>query len=575
MKKASLTVLKSIQKCLCLSLCCLTSLGLKAQNAPFCATLPDVPDFLKTVTKPQLKSAVNSYTLQIFIHVIKRSDGSGGQTQQEVNTAFNTLVSDYQPYNINFVLLGTDEIRSDTYYNYNSGANFTNATGQTDADSDGKFDVFSPNSHPNAIDIYLFANDHLNFGLSANIPGTALVIGGNSFQTNLASSHVLSHEVGHCLGLFHTFHGSSVESEGSCPELVNGSNGNTCGDFVQDTPADPDYIFDCGTQSTCTWNCSSSYTDANGERYSPNTNLIMAYTFPNCMTQHTSGQISRIFNVIANSCILQRIINTFISGPTLVCSSGGTFTVNNLPSGNSVNWSVGPNLTITSGQNTNLCTITSAGNNSSWVSATIVNGCGNVTLPQLNVWCGKPLFSLDGDQELFPGEIGFANINYTYTGNPLGQAVTGVTWGYTGPITSITGNTVQGRYKAKLTGGGTGYVYANATNACGTIKSSLFYRVLESYAIAVSPNPASGTVEINITKTTTDSTGLSPAIQTEEAITETKIIRIVNTYGTPVYSTQKQENKFTFPVSGLKNGTYIIEIKIGENVYTKQLIVKH
>jgi len=276
-----------------------------AQSPGFCGTPSNVPNFLTNLSS-SFQTPQSSYVIGIYFHVMRTSAGTGGQTQAEINTAFNTLVSDYQSYNITFQLLGTDVISNDSYYNQTS---FT-----VDANGDGKFDNFTVNSHSNAIDIYLFANDKLNFGLASNIPGTALVIGGSAFGINLASSHVLSHEVGHCLGLFHTFHGTwPNEALGSCPELVNGTNGATCGDFVADTPADPARIFDCGTQSTCTWNCSGSYSDANGQSYNPDTHLFMAYTFPNCMSYHTPGQISRMFSTIANSTILS---NTVISCKT-------------------------------------------------------------------------------------------------------------------------------------------------------------------------------------------------------------------------------------------------------------------
>lgn len=281
-----------------------------AQTSGFCGTPSNIPDFLNNPSI-SYQTAQSSYTIRVFLHIMRTSAGTGGLTQSEVNTAFNTLVSDYLPYNITFELLGTDIINNDSYYNR---TNFT-----PDDNGDGKFDNFTVNSHSNAIDIYLYPNNKLNSGLASNIPGTALVIGGTAFGVNLASSHVLSHEVGHCLGLFHTFHGTWLsESDGSCPELVNGTNGATCGDFVVDTPADPEPIFNCGTQSTCTWNCSSIYIDANGQRYNPDTHLFMSYTFPDCMNHHTAGQVSRMFSTIANSTILN---NTIVSCQTTTISN--------------------------------------------------------------------------------------------------------------------------------------------------------------------------------------------------------------------------------------------------------------
>jgi hypothetical protein len=77
----------------------------------------------------------------------------------------------------------------------------------------------------------------------------------------------------------------------------------------------------------------------------------------------------------------------YISGPSAVCSSG-TFSVSNLPTFDSIIWECSPNLTISSGQNTNSCSISIAGNGSSWVGARLVTNCGEINLPHKTVWAG-------------------------------------------------------------------------------------------------------------------------------------------------------------------------------------------
>ena len=54
---------------------------------------------------------------------------------------------------------------------------------------------------------------------------------------------VLTHEFGHVLGLWHTFHGvDEVPQCGPCYETADGEDGDTTGDFCADTPATPLHI---------------------------------------------------------------------------------------------------------------------------------------------------------------------------------------------------------------------------------------------------------------------------------------------------------------------------------------------
>jgi hypothetical protein len=282
----------------------LTIVCFKAKSQNFCLTPSDFPNTLQGVS--QYQTVNNTYTVRIFFHIIRKTNGTGGQTLAEVETALNVLNSDYAAHGISFALLGIDEIKDDATYNR---AQFyvrkVEGVEYYDDDNDGKFDVFHPNSHPDAIDIYLFANNGMfDGGLACGIPALALVIGGNLYGSNLASARTLSHEVGHCLGLYHTFHGLC---ESGCPESPNGSNSSTCGDFVVDTPADPQ-VFQVN-QSTCTWN-GTTCNGSNGSSYSPNVHLIMAYVPPSCMQYHTSGQGARMRSVIANSTLLQNVVET-------------------------------------------------------------------------------------------------------------------------------------------------------------------------------------------------------------------------------------------------------------------------
>ena len=84
----------------------------------FCLTPPSASDFLQTIP---LKDRVSFQSdevviVNLYFHIIRRADGTGGQTLAEVEKAFNLLQDDFRPHGICFNLLGIGEILDDDYY---------------------------------------------------------------------------------------------------------------------------------------------------------------------------------------------------------------------------------------------------------------------------------------------------------------------------------------------------------------------------------------------------------------------------------------------------------------------------
>ncbi|MGV8139197.1 MAG: hypothetical protein AB2L20_28720 [Mangrovibacterium sp.] len=104
-------------------------------------------------------------------------------------------------------------------------------------------------------------------------------------------------------------------------------------------------------------------------------------------------------------------ITPSISGPSVVCSSGGTFTINNLLPVDSIIWSCGSCLSVSSGQNTANCTFTATDDGNSWVRARLVNGCGSVTLPQQTVWAGNIPLQNNEDVYVYDNNNGFSLVS--------------------------------------------------------------------------------------------------------------------------------------------------------------------
>jgi len=152
---------------------------------------------------------------------------------------------------------------------------------------------------PNRIDIYVPVMD--------SVPTTCGRATLNGIQMNptsyvmvvnyciSATGTTLAHELGHYFGLLHTHETSNGD------ELVDGSNCETAGDGICDTPADP---FVLG--APITWTdpmdpCRFVFrgVDANGQFYTPHTANVMSYYPSGCNCGFTYDQLT----LMAKNCV--------------------------------------------------------------------------------------------------------------------------------------------------------------------------------------------------------------------------------------------------------------------------------
>ncbi len=177
------------------------------------------------------------------------------------------------------------------------------------------------------IDMFIGSDEGEPSAFAIDIPGGAFGVSGkwgNPIDPNYSEfvfdpmpvatsrSSIIAHEMGHALGLFHTFQSTDYTNTmfpcsttglniTSCPELVNGSNCEQCGDLVCDTPADPNGGYN---PSTCRYN--DALTDSNGDYYQPDGKNVMSYAGLGCDKHITKGQASRIKMVMQGSPFLSK-----------------------------------------------------------------------------------------------------------------------------------------------------------------------------------------------------------------------------------------------------------------------------
>jgi hypothetical protein len=399
--------------------------------------------------------------------------------------------------------------------------------------------LVSTDTHSNAIDVYLLSpND--TYSRAVDIPGIALAVGGS-----YAGTSVLSHEFGHCLGLFHTHSGRGCNDYANCAENIDESNCTTCGDLVCDTPADP---------------CLSGNVNTNCEyigdpSFSPDVRNIMSYAPPVCLNDLTNGQTIRIHSTISsNSIFINRSYKPIISGPSLVCPSGATFSINNLPPVDSIVWTCGPYLSVSSGQNTASCTFSTSGSGNSWVRARLVTDCGNITLPAETVWVGAP------PQPVVSGSSPVTCDNSLFTE----ASHRSVTWSVYGPL-QIIGSNYGYRCTVQGTGSGTGWVYATATNDCGTLRGEMLVEVDCGYLLSVTPNPSAS-------ETTLELIAKDKKTLSETAEWDLEIYDAMQNLKAKV--PEIKGSRYTFNTSGWKDGIYIVRANYNGELLTEKLVVK-
>ena len=270
--------------------------------------------------------------------------------------------------------------------------------------------------------------------------------------------------------------------------------------------------------------------------------------------------------------------NPYISGENPLCSSED-YTIVNLPLGAKINWSCTANIQKVSEGNPNPCTFQKYSNGNGYIYAYIDKVCpGDVNLSKA-IHTGPYSSS---DYPISGPSSAHCN-SYVYYSIPQLPGVTSINWDWPQEWTYSSGQ--NSRYLALISGTQSGIVAVGVNNTCGqsgsyATKYTYIYGYC-GYGFSMYPNPASDNVTITMNenlpmKEYSDSNFTNVATTDAKACEPTTyIISIYDSQGTKLSTMTRSGKSFNIPLINMRDGTYIIEVSDGKNIYRQQLFVKH
>ena len=209
-----------------------------------------------------------SRVIPVYWHNIRSATGTGGVTAQQITDSIAVLNAAYAGTSFSFSLVSTATHNNGTWYTAGYGSTaesqMKNALRQGGSNA---LNVYSNNMGGGLLGWATFPSSYAS---QPKMDGVVIlqgsVPGGNAVPYN--EGDTLTHEVGHWLGLYHTFQGGCSKSN----------------DGVSDTPQEKSAAYGCPTgRNTC----------ARDPGDDPIYNF-MDYTDDSCMFEFTAGQAARM-----------------------------------------------------------------------------------------------------------------------------------------------------------------------------------------------------------------------------------------------------------------------------------------
>lgn len=233
-------------------------------------------DYLVSTVAKNSSSKKQSFRVPVKAHAVRDTDGRGGLSTSSIESALEDLNNIFKDVNVQFYLFNGVEFIDDS--NLNEIRKGDEGALINDYYREGVLNIYFTDKILNISDLSICGYNIDN--LDKNI-----IILKNSCAVNGSS---MAHEIGHFFSLIHT-HGNGISGT---MELVDGSNCDTTGDGLCDTPADPGLSYD-NVNEDC--NYTGITIDANGDFYAPDTGNVMSYSRKSCRDHFSAQQYARMY----------------------------------------------------------------------------------------------------------------------------------------------------------------------------------------------------------------------------------------------------------------------------------------
>jgi hypothetical protein len=208
-------------------------------------------------------------SIPVYFHVIRDSNGLGGVSTTQINNQINVMNQAFQGAGISFTLAGVDYTNNSTYYTCAGGGCESKMKSALRKGTASALNFYTNNMGRGLLG---WATFPWSYASSPSMDGVVVLQsslpGGSTANYNEGDTG--THEVGHWLGLYHTFQGGCTSP----------------GDSVSDTPYEASSASGCPTGRDT---CSTAGVD-------PITNF-MDYSYDSCMFEFSAGQNSRAISM--------------------------------------------------------------------------------------------------------------------------------------------------------------------------------------------------------------------------------------------------------------------------------------